>query len=159
MILKPQAALPGKSEIELQFMDDDTLEREDEALVEMRLYVAPEHELAGVDMAVAGAAATTKAKARRRAAALKAAAAAGVEAPPSEGDSDVEDTGDASAVLHSLISDAAGVHGSAGEPIAILPLALGQVSTVWACASCCRCWDASLHPLRARIAAHAGYRS
>lgn len=62
-----QVALPGKGELDLQFLDDDGTagEREDEVLVEMRLYVPAGHSLPGVDMASEGARAKARAKARR----------------------------------------------------------------------------------------------
>lgn len=34
-----QCALPGKNEVEIQFLEDDTAQKEDELLVEMRVYV------------------------------------------------------------------------------------------------------------------------
>ena len=40
-----QAAHPGKGEVDIQLMDEDTVERDDEVLVEMRLYVPPSHVL------------------------------------------------------------------------------------------------------------------
>lgn len=47
--LLSQVALPGKGEVDLQFIDDDTGagEREDETLVEMRLYVPVGHVFKG----------------------------------------------------------------------------------------------------------------
>jgi hypothetical protein len=65
-----QVALPGKGEVDLQFLDDEDAglgEREDEVLVEMRLFVPDAHQLAGVeDMAAEVAKAKARAKARSR---------------------------------------------------------------------------------------------
>ena len=112
------AAATGKGEVQVQFMDEDNVEREDEVLVEMRLFVAAEHELA--DAAAASAAARKRAQdlADRRGVAAggdeddaEAAAAAKAEL--------VERAGaDAAMQLHALITDAAGVAGVAGDAIA-----------------------------------------
>lgn len=47
-----QAAYPGKGDVLIQFFDEDTAEREDECLIEMRLHVPAEHKLEGAEEGV-----------------------------------------------------------------------------------------------------------
>lgn len=110
-----QAAAVGKGEVQVQFMDEDTVEKEDEVLVEMRLFVPAEHELAD-----AAAAATA---ARKRAAELAERRGAGAdedaEAEAAAKAELIEAAGaDAAMQLHALITDAAGVAGVTGDAIA-----------------------------------------
>jgi structure-specific recognition protein 1 len=112
------------------------VEREDETLIEMRLYVPPGHALPGVDMDAAAEAAREKAKARAaKHGGAKKAGSAGSSAEEGGSAEDGEDedagggagTGDGAAnVLHSLVSDAAGIAGVSGEAIAELPEEVGQ---------------------------------
>ena len=151
-----QVALPGKGELDLQFLDDDGTagEREDEVLVEMRLFVPAGHSLPGVDMASEGARAKARAKARRGG---SAAAAEGGDEDGERGEGEVDKTpapppppilpssdadaeagagagaehfGGASAVLHGLLTDVAkgaAAGGGGGEAVAELPESVGQL--------------------------------
>ena len=76
----------------------DNVEREDECLVEMRLYVPPGHPLAKSD----GAAGKQKRG----------------EGSEDEGEEDVESTDAAAAALHAAITKAAGIAGVTGDAIA-----------------------------------------
>lgn len=96
------AAAPGKNEVEIQCIDDDTVEREDECLVEMKLYVPEEANVPGVE------AFKNKRKASKSSSA--------------DGE-DEEDEGElsTSAALHAMITEAAGIRGVTGDALVELP--------------------------------------
>lgn len=115
-----QAAIPARGEIELQFFDDDTVEREDETLVEMRLYVPRGASIPGAAAALAAAGGKAKAKKEKG-------DADGEEGEGGEEDEDEDDAGpDAAAALHSLITDAAGIRGVTGESLVELSDDIGR---------------------------------
>ena len=92
-----------------------SVEREDEVLVEMRMFVPPQHVLPSVDMAEVYSNAKASLKQKRKGKAAAAAAAAGVDVEEEADDEEEEDDGvDASVVLHSLLTDAAGIQGEGG---------------------------------------------
>lgn len=106
-----QVMAPTSHEIEVQLQEDDTLEREDEALVEMRLFFPPGHgELDSADKAAQDGAVTSAALASGR-------------AEPLEGEDSASGT-PAERVRARLIS-AAGIHGAVGEAAAEFPERVG----------------------------------
>jgi len=107
-----QVMAPAKHEVEIQLQEDDTLDKADEALVELRLFVPPSH--AGLDEAGAASASAS--------AGLEGLTSAGIA---SEREGSAEAEGGASDRLRAEIISAAGIHGSMGEAAAEFPDRVG----------------------------------
>lgn len=104
-------AIPSKSEIEIQCVDDDTLEREDESLLEIRFYVPPEASFEGMN--ISSSSSRTKSKSNTN---------------DNGEDMDEEDDDQFNPVsqLHALITNAAGVQNATGEALAEIPEEYGS---------------------------------
>lgn len=96
----------------------------------MRLYVPEGHALPGVDMDAAASAAKEKARAKAAKHKKRASAAGGSaedeDGEDGEGDLPAGAGEGAAAVVHSLVTDAAGIAGVSGEAIAELSEETGQ---------------------------------
>jgi structure-specific recognition protein 1 len=94
---------PNKNEVEIQCIEDDTVEKEDEVLVEMKLYVPPSANIGE----------TTSSSAE--------AADASMDEEGEDGETRRSSSRDAANKLHKLISEAADVNTASGESLVEFP--------------------------------------
>ena len=109
------AALPGKGDLEIQIAYDDVGEKEDECLVEVRLYVPPGAALPGI---TAGG---RKRKAKGGGEEDEEEEGGGGGGGGGEEAEEGEAGADAVGALHKALVQAAGIHASAGEALVMVP--------------------------------------
>ena len=111
------APKPAKSELELQCIEDDTVEKDDEVLVEMKLYVPR-----GANIGDKAAAASSSSSSSSSAAAAAAEGGESASGSESEGGMNKVGTGgDPVYRLHRLISDVADIKGASGVSLVEFP--------------------------------------
>lgn len=111
-----QVMAPARHELELQLQEDDTVEREDEALVEVRLYIPPSH--GEVDDAAAAGAEDEDADGAVTSTGI---ASGRVVADAGER----EDGATPAAMMRTQLTRLAGIQGAVGDAIAEFPESVG----------------------------------
>ena len=103
-------AMPSKSEIEIQCIDDDTLDKEDESLLEMRFFVPSDATFEGMNMSSSSNRKKTN----------------NGNTDDNDDENDEDDEFNPVSQLHSLITNAAGVKNATGEALVEIPEEYGS---------------------------------